>query len=321
MGAGHVPRLEIEDPFEAVGWRVSRPDDEGTLHTEVLRELCDRALPLHVGGAGRHGVTATLQLVDVLQQQVVLASQDDGMALARALQARPVWAAAQLRGLRVQFVLAAACAAREGHGRAPGAAGNLASAAVGRPESFLIQARWPREIYRTSRRQAPRWATGALPTPSRRAVLRFCGGHQLVSTRNLRVLDLSESGCAVMLPAGVVPPPLYASLPRVELELDDTQVILADARVRHVAPAGRNGHRLGCAWENLAPAGQLALRRWLAAAEPHDGRVPVARAASAVPPPAAAGRAERPAHPSAPARTRLPQGKAPKPLPAVAADE
>ncbi len=265
MGAVHVPLADIEDPFEAVGWRVSRPDDEGTLHAEVLRELCDRALALHVGAAGTRGVTATLQFVDVMQQQLVLASQDDGIAIARALQGRPTWAAALLDGLRVQFVLAAPCAAREGAG--PG------KARGGQEGRFLIQARWPREIYRTSRRLASRVVPGAVrpgsarPSP-RGPVVRFCGGHHLVSTRNLRVLDLSELGCAVQLPAGMVPPVPGSGLPRVELELDEMQVIVADARVQHVAGHGRNAHRIGCRWENMSGTSQLALRRWLAQAGP-----------------------------------------------------
>ena len=65
---------DIDDPLVVPGWRVSRPDDEGMLHAEVLRELCDRGLALHVGAAGTRGVGATLQFVDTLRQQLVLAS-------------------------------------------------------------------------------------------------------------------------------------------------------------------------------------------------------------------------------------------------------
>ena len=108
MGAVHVPLADIEDPLEAVGWRVSRADDEGTLHAEVLRELCDRGLALHVGAAGTRGVTATLLFVDLLQFQVVLASHDDGIAIARALQARPAWAALMERLRSAQAVQQAA---------------------------------------------------------------------------------------------------------------------------------------------------------------------------------------------------------------------
>ncbi len=183
-----------------------------------------------------------------------------GLAAAlRALQARPAWAAALLNGLRVQFVLAAPCAAREGvsHGGAQAAHGVHGT----RGERFLIQARWPREIYRTSRRLAPRLVTGAARPAQHAPVVRFCGGHHLVSTRNLRVLDLSELGCAVLLPAGMVPPAPGSSLPRVELELDETQLIVADARVQHVSGHGRNAHRIGCRWETMSGTSRLALRR------------------------------------------------------------
>ncbi|MBL8342082.1 MAG: PilZ domain-containing protein [Rubrivivax sp.] len=244
---------EIEDPHDAPGWRASRPEDEGALHTQVLRELNDAGCVLHVGGSGQRGVAATLQLVDVLQQQVVLASRDDGIAVARALQARPVWAAANVRSLRVQFALAAACAAREDFGR-PGAAG---------AERFLIQARWPREIYRTSRRHAPRVLRGPRCSPVARI---HHQAEQLGSTREFTVLDLSEAGGALLLPAGMAPPLVGSPLRRIELELDDEHIVFTDALVMHATPLRRGTHRVGCRWQGMPAAGQQMLRRWLAEA-------------------------------------------------------
>lgn len=258
MGAVQVPLADIEDPLTAEGWRVSRPDDEGTLHAEILRELCERSLALHVGGTGTRGVVATLQMVDQVQQQLRLACHDDGIAVARALQSRPVWAAALLRGLRVQFVLAAACAVREG------GIVSVATAAGSRRDTFSIQTNWPREIYRTSRRGAPRVVPGAAAASPGAPVLRLRAGHTLAGTRNLRVLDLAELGCAVLLPAGTAPPESGTLLQRVELELDGMHVIVTDARVQHVAAIGRNAHRLGLAWERLPEHGRRALRQWLA---------------------------------------------------------
>ncbi|MBL8287392.1 MAG: flagellar brake protein [Rubrivivax sp.] len=256
MTAPPLLLAEIEDAFTAPGWRVSRPDDEGALHAEVLRELCDRGLPLHLGAAGTRGIAATLLLVDGLQEQIVLASREDGIAVARALQARPLWAAALLQGLRVQFALAAATA-REGSGGA-------------RHERFVIQARWPREIHRTSRRREARVAAAGavlgMGGERRGPVLRLMHGNLLASTRNLAVLDLSEHGCAVTLPAGMVPPAVGSVLEQVELELDEAHIVVADAAVLHVAALGRSAHRMGCRWQALPAAGRRVLRRWLAEA-------------------------------------------------------
>ncbi|MCW5632950.1 MAG: flagellar brake protein [Rubrivivax sp.] len=260
MSAAQALLAEIEDPLQAAGWRVSRPDDEGMLHADVLRELCDRALPLHVGGIGRRGVAATLSVVDELQQQLVLACHADGIAIARALQARPLWAAALLQGLRVQFALAAACAVREGSG--------TAAEAARRGERFLIRTRWPGEIYRTSRRRAARLRP-ARAEPSRSPVARLTHGSVLVSARNLPVLDISELGCALRLPGGMLPPAQGTLLPCVEVDLDDEHGFVTDVVVSHVAPLGRAGHRVGCQWQGLGGAAQLMLRRWLAeAAQP-----------------------------------------------------
>jgi hypothetical protein len=241
---------DIDDPLSRAGWRVSRTEDESVLHAEVLRELCDRGLVLHVGGAGTRGIAATLLLVDMLQQQLVLSSPFDGMAVARALQARPLWAAAHLHDLRVQFALAAATAVCEGGGR------------DGR-ERLVIRARWPREIYRTSRRRVPRRAS----SPQRTAMARLPHVHPLLSTRDLCVVDLSELGGAVLLPAGMVAPPVGKVLRRVELELDDEPIVVTDATVLHVGSHGRRMHRVGLRWEGLPPSAQGLLRRWLAAAE------------------------------------------------------
>lgn len=251
----HSPIVDIEDPLEGSGWRVSRPDDEGALHTEVLRELCDTARVLHVGSTGERGVLATLQLVDVMQQQLVLASDDDGIAIARALQGRPVWAAARLHNLRVQFILMAASATsatsatRERSGPGSGA-------------GFRIRAHWPRDIYRTSRRREPRLERA----PNCAPLARFHHSNQLVSTREFTVMDISEQGAAVLLPARMSPPLPGSCIRRVELELDDRHIVFTDARVQYITALGRGSHRMGCLWEGMPTAGQRTLRRWLAAA-------------------------------------------------------
>lgn len=243
---------EIDDPLDGAGWRVSRPDDEGALHAQMLRGLCDRGLALHLGGVGARGIAATLQLVDMVQQELVLASHADGIAIARALQARPLWAAAHLDSLSVQFALAAPSAAREG-----------TLAAIG--HRYLIHARWPREIYRSSRRRAQRHmppASAHRPAP----VARIHHGHPLASTRDLRVLDISELGCALLLPAGMVPPAIGSRLPRIELELDAAHLVLSAAMVMHVGALHRHMHRIGCRWEDMPAAQQRRLARWLAQA-------------------------------------------------------
>jgi hypothetical protein len=254
--AARPPLPEIDNPLEAPGWRVSRPDDDGALHAQVLCELTDGARWLHVGAAGARGIAATLHFVDRLQEQVVLASHEDGIAVARALQARPVWAAANLHSLRVQFVLMAASAARESFGRA------------GAPsERFAIRARWPRDIYRTSRRRTPRLAQG----PQRAPLARLLQGHLIAGTRDFAVLDLSEGGGALRLPAGTAPPAPGSEIRGIELDLDDDCLVVTDAVVVHVSAVPGGALHLGCRWQGMAAGGQRSLRRWLAeAAAPAD---------------------------------------------------
>lgn len=257
------PLTEIDDPLTAPGWRASLPDDEGALHAQLLRELCDGARALHVGAAGASGVAASLQLVDVLQQQIVLATQADGIAVARALQCKPVWAAARLKSLRVQFALHAPSVVRESVG--------LAGAAGGAHERFVIRARWPREIYRTSRRHAPRAVRGPFGAP----VARLHSGSQLVSTREFALLDISEAGGALLLPSGMAAPAPESRIHRVELELDDEHILFTDAVVTNVLSLRRGMHRVGCRWEGMPEAAQRQLRHWLATAAERAPKAPM----------------------------------------------
>ena len=251
----HPTLAEIDDPHESAGWRATRFDHEETLHTEVLRQLCDLGRPMHLGAAHGRGLAATLHLVDVLQQQLVFRCTADGIAVARALQVRPLWAAAHLHSLRVQFALAAPSATREGAGEAPAGA-----------DCFLVRAHWPREIYRAPRRRAERLPRAPHCTP----MAHFHQGTQLVSTRAFSVVNISEHGCAVRLPAGMaasvvtlVPGTL---LRQVELELDDEHFIVTDARVVHVSATDGGTQELGCRWEEMPGLAQVTLRRWLAQA-------------------------------------------------------
>ena len=259
---------EIHDPLEDSGWRISRPDDEGALHGQMLRELCDQRHELRLGAAGAQGVAATLVLVDLMQQQLVLESRADGILLAGALQARPLWAAALLHGLRVQFPLMAPRAARE----APG------SGAASQGERYLIHAHWPREIYRSTRRRSPRTAREPLYAP----VVRFHHSNQLVSTREFAVMNISEGGGAVLLPAGMLPPALGSRIRRIELELDAERIVFTDAIVAHVRAQRRGTHHVGCRWEGMPAAGQRLLRCWLASVGENAALPPERAGASAV---------------------------------------
>jgi hypothetical protein len=244
---------DIADPKTGRGWQIVRADEHAAMHTEVLRELCDRAQLLHLGTPGEGGVAAVLQLVDLMQQELVLVSPADGPALARLMKARPLWAAAHLRSLHVQFPLVAASASREGAG---------GPTPPGRGERFILRARWPYEIHRRTKPRAD-GTTGAAQA-GRGPVARFHSGHLLVSTDDYALGDLSESGATVWLPAGRRPPRPGARLERIELELDDDHIVFTDAVVHEVTAQPRGRHAVACRFDYMHAGAQHTLRRWLA---------------------------------------------------------
>ena len=81
----------------------------------------------------------------------------------------------------------------------------------------------------------------------------------------LRVLDVSASGCALMLPPDVPPLPLGSTVNGVVFELDSETRLEASLRLQHITSIAQPGVgvRLGCELRRLDPGAQRALQRYI----------------------------------------------------------
>ena len=234
------PVAVIELPVETDGWHMFRVD-ESVLHAAVLRELCNTRAPVSIGGAGEGSIEASLQMVDEMNRRLVFESVADGIAIARAIQPRALWAAAYLNKMRVQLVLNDVSCLREGR-------------------RLCIYTAWPSEMFRQPRRYAQRQTRVRDPEP----LARLHSSNGMGPTREFLVVDISEEGCAMLLPEGTPLPRPGTHIHRIEVELDHRHVVFTEARVQHLTPLSEGTHRIGCRWEGMPAAGKRMLRRWLA---------------------------------------------------------
>ncbi|MDT8999345.1 flagellar regulator YcgR PilZN domain-containing protein [Paucibacter sp. APW11] len=125
----------------------------------------------------------------------------------------------------------------------------------------VLRAQLPRRMYRFQRRQAFRVQPTGLNFP--RVALRHPSLPDMLL--NLRVLDISMGGLALLLPEDVPEIEGGIELAGALIELDrDTRFELS-LRLQHVAPMGEghSGSRLGCAFVSLPPSASRELQIYI----------------------------------------------------------
>ncbi|MEO5733908.1 MAG: flagellar regulator YcgR PilZN domain-containing protein [Rubrivivax sp.] len=210
----------------------------------LLLALASGDVPVTIGSAGGPCVTAALWSVE---------EEDNGGRLhfniasgasraAAVIGAASHWAAAYLDDVKLQFQL-----------RAP-----VLEAAAGR---HIVHARLPDYMVRLPRRRSMRVRRTEDTGPTARFLHPHAGGAPL----QLRVIDISVDGLAVLKPAGAVPLAPGDELRAVQIALEAGLQFSADLRVRYVAPGplGQRGSRIGCEWQALNSVDLALLERWI----------------------------------------------------------
>ncbi len=222
------------DPFS--DFRVGDPRER----LRLLRDLRDAATPVNLNAADGSALAVTLWTVDEHLGRLNFACQTGLPQIDRIVDADEAVAVAYLESVKLQFDLSGFTVVR-GQG------------------SAALQCALPRDIYRFQRRSAYRVRPRGHQVPV--VALRHPALPEMLLT--LRVLDLSIGGCALWLPADV--PPLQAGtrIGGVTVALDAESRFEAAVTQQHVSGQGGGGARLGCEWQNLAPAAERLLQRWI----------------------------------------------------------
>jgi c-di-GMP-binding flagellar brake protein YcgR len=209
----------------------------------LLKQFVDGDVPLALTTPDGVNYTTSLWAEDPQRGVLVFAADPRDEAVQRMAESHEVMATGYLDSVKVQFDLHDLVLV---HGRSASA----------------FNAQYPREVYRFQRRHAFRVRPAGRAQPH--AVL----SHPDLARRqiDLRIIDISNTGVALMLNEEL---DLFRSgqmLPEVVIELDASTWLHVTLRVMHISDVGLSPtqyRRIGCELVDLSAGAQRDLQRYL----------------------------------------------------------
>jgi len=219
-------------------FRVTAPGEIRVL----LKQLMDDVVPLNLSASDGSAYTTTLWTLDPSADRLSFTADTQTPAVHDIVEADECAAVAYLDRVKVQFDVSGLVLV-QGH------------------KASVLQARFPREMFRFQRRNTFRVRTVERTSPT--ASFRHPGIPDMSVA--LRVLDVSIGGCALLQPANVPLLQPGAVIRGVRLSLDAETQIDAGLMLHHVTSTGaENGSvRLGCEIVGLNPTAQRALQLYI----------------------------------------------------------
>lgn len=222
-------------------FRVAAPAEVHSL----LRSVADTGVTVHLTTDAGAAYTTTLWTVDAARARVSFSADEGSPRLQYLIDAGSAIAVCYLDAVKLQFRV---------HGLL----------LVRGANACALQGTLPAELFRFQRRASFRVRT--LPRTSPTAhVPQPHGGAPL----ELRVLDVSLEGCALLLPQNAPPPPMGGRIERVHVELDADTRFETTLEIHHATSLGGDtgGLRLGCSMHRLTGDAQRALQRYIDGAQ------------------------------------------------------
>ena len=219
-------------------FRVTAPGEIRAL----LKQLMDDVVPLNLSASDGSAYTTTLWTLDPAAGRLSFTADMMVPAVLDIVEADECAAVAYLDRVKLQFDVTDLVVV-QGH------------------KASVLQARFPREMFRFQRRNTFRVRTIERTSPT--ASFRHPGIPDM--SLALRVLDVSIGGCALLQPANVPALQPGAVIRGVRLSLDAETQIDAGLMLHHVTSTGaENGSvRLGCEIVGLNPTAQRALQLYI----------------------------------------------------------
>ena len=219
-------------------FRVTAPAEIRAL----LRQLMDDVVPLNLSASDGSAYTTTLWTLDPAADRISFTADTLAPAVHDIVEADECAAVAYLDRVKVQFDVGDLVLV-QGH------------------KASVLQARFPREMFRFQRRNSFRVRTIERTSPT--ASFRHPGIPDMSVA--LRVLDVSIGGCALLQPSNVPALQPGAVIRGVRLSLNAETQIDAGLMLHHVTSTGaENGSvRLGCEIVGLKPTAQRALQLYI----------------------------------------------------------
>jgi len=208
----------------------------------LLRELRDSTTPVALSSPGGVGLGATVWTLDPERGRIAFDVEPGDPQLPGLVEGNELTAVAYLDAVKLQFDLHDLVLVRS-------------------PRATALQARLPACVYRFQRR-----ASFRVRTPDRSAPVAHLRHPSLPDMQlELRILDISIGGCALLLPDRVPPLPPGLEMGGVALELDTDTRLALTLRIQHATSVQGKGNalRLGCELLRLDAGAQRTLQRYI----------------------------------------------------------
>jgi c-di-GMP-binding flagellar brake protein YcgR len=222
-------------------WADFRVTDSTEL-LRLLKQLRDGSVPVTLSAPRGVAVSSQLWSLDAAQRQISFSADADSVHMQRLAQCDEAVAVAYLDSVKLQFDLDDLVLVHGSH-------------------SCALRAQLPTVLYRFQRRASFRVRIFERRAP--RAQLRHPSMPEM--RLNLRIVDVSVGGCALVLPDDVPALQPGSRLGGVRIELDGDTSFDATLRLQHVSAMQGGGHgvRLGCEFIELQGQAQRALQRYI----------------------------------------------------------
>ena len=228
----------LGQPGAVESFRVGDPVEVKSL----LKSLMDRGVTINLNGSDGSAYSTTLWAIDSAQGKIAFTADLMTPAVHRLVEADEAVAVGYLDQIKLQFDVADRMLV---HGR----------------QHCVLQAAMPRELFRFQRRNAFRVRTLERSAPTARF------RHPAIPDMmlELRVLDVSVGGCALLMPSDM---PMFepgVNINDCVIELDARTLLRGTLVVHHVTsiqPQAR-GVRLGCELLHLDSEATRMLQRYI----------------------------------------------------------
>lgn len=218
-------------------FRVQNP----TEITRLMRELRETGAPVILNGPDGTSYATSLWSFDSTARRLSFCADEQPVQLQRLFDSDEVVAVAYLDSVKLQFDVQQLVMVRGGQANA-------------------LQARLPAVVYRFQRRSSYRVRTLDRHGPVAR--LRHPAIPDM--TLQLRIIDVSIGGCALLQPADVPPLQPGTRIEQVKVELDIDARFTASLVIHHISSQwSGQGHRLGCEWAEIDGKAQRTLQRFI----------------------------------------------------------
>ncbi len=225
-----------EDPWSE--FRVSHPGEV----VGLMRRLRDGEHAVNLNAPDGRMLNTVLWALDESSRRLNFSLNGEPPELAALTASEEVVAVAYLDSVKLQFDLSGLVVVRSAR-------------------SSALQAALPDVVYRFQRRQAFR----VRPLASTAPVARLRHPSMPEMALELRVLDVSIGGCALLVPPDVPPLQPGTRLSSVVVSLDPDTTFETALQMQHVTSIhpDERGVRMGCAWVRLSPSAERSLQLYI----------------------------------------------------------